>query len=153
MATVVTKLLNIIGSCTAYFGEKDWQQLAVVRRMVRDLSFPVVVVGCPIVREHDGLALSSRNRYLDKDHRVAALGLYRALERGRATVLEGERNADYVREVMMSVMADEPLVEPSYAEVVGPDLVRPSEITGQVRLLVAAQVGSVRLIDNLGVVV
>ena len=128
VATVVAKLFNIAGPCRAYFGEKDWQQLAVVRRMAADLSFPVEVVGCPIAREPDGLAMSSRNVYLSPEERQAATVLYRALLAGR----QGGPEA------MRATVATEPLVELDYAEQVGD------------RLLIAARVGRTRLIDNLG---
>ncbi|HEX2040090.1 MAG TPA: pantoate--beta-alanine ligase [Acidimicrobiales bacterium] len=131
VATVVAKLFNAAGPCRAYFGEKDWQQLAVVRRMAADLSFPVEVVGCPIVREADGLAMSSRNVYLSPKERMAATVLYRAL-------LAARDSADPVA-TMKEVVATEPLVELDYAEQVGD------------RLLVAARVGTTRLIDNMGV--
>lgn len=128
VATVVAKLFAISGPCRAYFGEKDWQQLAVVRRLVADLSLPVEVVGCPIVREPDGLAMSSRNVHLSPEERQAATVLHRALLAGRA----GGPDA------MRAVVATEPLVHLDYAEQVGD------------RLLIAARVGRTRLIDNMG---
>ncbi|CAA9247393.1 MAG: Pantoate--beta-alanine ligase [uncultured Acidimicrobiales bacterium] len=129
VATVVAKLCNIAGPCRAYFGEKDWQQLQVVRRMVADLSMPVEVVGCPIVREPDGLALSSRNAYLSAAERRAATVLHRALRAGADA-------ADPV-EAMRRVVAAEPLAELDYAEM------------RDGRLLVAARLGTTRLLDNL----
>jgi pantoate--beta-alanine ligase len=131
VATVVAKLFNLAGPCRAYFGEKDWQQLRVVRRLVADLSFPVEVVACPTVRDADGLALSSRNVGLSAEERRAATVLYRALRAGVAS--------DDPRRAMAEIVATEPLVTLDYAEVL-PD-----------RLLIAARVGRVRLIDNLGV--
>jgi pantoate--beta-alanine ligase len=149
VSTVVAKLFALSGRCRAYFGEKDFQQLAVVRRMVFDLSIPVTIVGCPTVREADGLALSSRNARLSDDQRHAALALHRALAAGRARVERGERDPVRVTAVMTAVLVAEPLVTPDYAVVVDPDTLRcPSEVSGEVRLLVAARVGSVRLIDN-----
>jgi pantoate--beta-alanine ligase len=136
VATVVAKLFNIAGPCRAYFGEKDWQQLQVVRRMVADLSFPVEVVGCPTVREPDGLAMSSRNKYLSPDERAVAPVLYRALQAGAADVANAP-------ERMRAVVAAEPLVTLDYAEVVETDT--------EYRLLIAARLGTTRLIDNHGV--
>jgi pantoate--beta-alanine ligase len=154
VATVVAKLFALSGRCRAYFGEKDFQQLAVVRRMVADLSIPVEIVGCPTVRELDGLALSSRNARLSPSERRAASALHRALQAGRVRVEEGEGDPVRVRAAMTAVLVAEPLVTPDYAAVVDPDTLRaPTEIAGAVRLLVAARVGPVRLIDNEGVVV
>jgi pantoate--beta-alanine ligase len=138
VATVVAKLFNIAGPCRAYFGEKDWQQLQVVRRMVADLSFPVEVVGCPIVRADDGLALSSRNAYLSADQRAAAPILHRALLAG-AALIEGGASDREAAGLMAQTITAEPLAQLDYAEVVGD------------RLLVAARFGTTRLIDNLGV--
>ena len=136
VATVVAKLFAIAGPCRAYLGEKDYQQLAVVRRMATDLSFPVDIVGCPIVREPDGLAMSSRNIYLSADERRAATVLYRALQQGTADLANAA-------EVMAATVAAEPLVHLDYAEVI--------ETDHEYRLLIAARVGKTRLIDNLGV--
>ncbi len=153
VATVVAKLFAIAGPCRAYFGEKDFQQLAVVRAMTRDLSIPVEVVGCPTVREPDGLARSSRNVYLDEQHRAAAPVLHRALRAGVAAIREGRADPDQVRQVMRDAIATEPLVVLDYAEVVDPDsLQTPSRLTGPVRLIIAARVGTTRLIDNVGAV-
>jgi pantoate--beta-alanine ligase len=139
VATVVAKLCNLAGPCRAYFGEKDWQQLGVVRRLAADLSFPVEVVGCPTVREADGLACSSRNVRLSPAEREAATVLYRALVTAATAVAAGECNTEYVRRIIENVVAKEPRARLDYAEVL-PD-----------RLLVAARVGGVRLIDNVGV--
>jgi pantoate--beta-alanine ligase len=149
VSTVVAKLFALSGRCRAYFGEKDFQQLAVVRRMVADLSIPVTVVGCETVREAGGLALSSRNTRLSPDERHAALALHRALRAGRLCVERGERDPVRVTAAMTAVLVAEPLVTPDYAVVVDPATLRcPTEVRGEVRLLVAAQVGAVRLIDN-----
>lgn len=150
VATVVSKLFNIVGPCRAYFGEKDWQQLIIVSRMVRDLNIPVTVVPCPIVREADGLALSSRNVYLDASERMSAILLSRALGRGLTAIAAGARNPIEVSAFMMQVMERDAIVEPQYAAVVGPDMSWPEKISGTVRLLVAAVVGTTRLIDNTG---
>ena len=131
VATVVAKLFNLAGPCRAYFGEKDWQQLGVVRRLAADLSFPVEVVGCPTVREADGLACSSRNGKLSPAEREAATVLYRAL-------VAAAGGPDPRRE-MVEVVATEPLATLDYAEVVDD------------RLLIAVRFGTVRLIDNLEV--
>src|SRR5207237_4964327 len=117
VATVVAKLFNIAGPCNAYFGEKDWQQLAVIRRMVADLSFPVEVVGCPTVREPDGLAMSSRNAYLTAEERAVAPVLKRGLDAGAAAVSAGAE-ADAVRRAMRDVITAEPRFTLEYAEVV-----------------------------------
>ncbi len=151
VATIVTKLFAIAGPCRAYFGEKDFQQLAVVRQLVRDLSLPVDVVGCPTVRDVDGLALSSRNAYLTAEQRQSALVLHRALCAGAAAVAAGETDPATVAELMASIVAAEPEVQLDYAEAVDPrTLRRPAALDGEVRLLVAARVGTTRLIDNLG---
>jgi len=149
VSTVVAKLFALSGRCRAYFGEKDFQQLAVVRRMVADLSIPVTIVGCPTVREVDGLAMSSRNIRLSADQRRAALALHRALLAGRSCVERGERDPVRVTAAMTAVLVAEPAVTPDYAVVVDPSTLEcPTEVTGEVRLLVAARVGAVRLIDN-----
>jgi pantoate--beta-alanine ligase len=157
VATVVAKLFSIVGPCRAYFGEKDFQQLAVVRRMVTDLSMPVEVVGCETVREDDGLAMSSRNAYLSPDERAAATVVHRALRAGAAVVLAGERDPAAVRDAMASVVAGEPLGELDYAEVVRaadlsvPPTIDPAGVDGDLRLLAAVRFRATRLIDNLGV--
>jgi pantoate--beta-alanine ligase len=151
VATVVAKLFSIAGPCRAYFGEKDYQQLAVVRQMVADLSLPVSVIGCPIVREPDGLALSSRNVRLSSAERRAAVVLSRALAAGRSLLAQGASTPSTVAEVMRRIVEEEPLVHLDYAVAVGAhDLVAREvmEDPGAVRLLIAADVGPVRLIDN-----
>ncbi|HMD47239.1 MAG TPA: pantoate--beta-alanine ligase [Acidimicrobiales bacterium] len=151
VATVVTKLLVAAGGCRAYFGEKDFQQLAVVRRLVADLGLPVEVVGCPTVREPDGLALSSRNVRLSPDDRRAARVIPAALEAGRRAVADGERDPEAVTRLMVATVALEPGVRLDYAVVVDPATLEvPAVIDGSrpVRLLVAAEVGPARLIDN-----
>ena len=152
VATVVAKLFAIAGECRAYFGEKDFQQLAVIRRMAADLSFPVEVVGCPTVREADGLALSSRNVYLTPEERAVAPTLYRALTAGRRCIeQDGEVDPAAVRAVMHDAIAAEPRFTLDYAEVVNTaDLTTPTRLVGEVRLLAAARLGKARLIDNLG---
>ena len=152
VATVVAKLFALAGPCRAYFGEKDFQQLAVVRTMARDLSFPVEVVGCPTVREPDGLAMSSRNAYLTPEERAAAPVLHRALQAGADAVRAGERDPAVVRDVVAGLIEAEPLAELDYAAVVDAttlDVVDP--LVGEVRLLTAARFGRARLLDNVGV--
>jgi pantoate--beta-alanine ligase len=157
VATVVAKLFSIAGPCRAYFGKKDYQQLAVVRRMTEDLSLPVTVVGCPIVREPDGLALSSRNVRLSPEERHAAVVLSRALAAGRSLLEQGTDYSSTVADAMRHVVESEPLVHLDYAAAVAADdLVAHAVIEdpATVRLLIAAEVGPVRLIDNCaGVVV
>gem|GEM_PF-10599 len=151
VATVVAKLFAAAGRCRAYFGEKDFQQLAVVRRMAADLGFPVEIVACTTVREPDGLALSSRNRRLSAGERASATVLSRALAAGRAAISAGERRPAAVAAVMEAVAAAEPSVRLDYAAVVDAEnLSVPTRLDGQrpVRLLIAAEVGPVRLIDN-----
>jgi len=151
VATVVAKLFNIVGTCRAYFGEKDWQQLAVIRRVAADLSFPVEVVGCPTVREPDGLALSSRNAYLTPEERAAAPVLHWALVAGAAAIEAGERDAAKVRGLMADLIRAQPLAELDYAEVIDAGtLRRVDQLDGEVRLLAATRFGRARLIDNKG---
>jgi pantoate--beta-alanine ligase len=151
VATIVTKLLALAGPCQAYFGEKDYQQLVVVRRLVADLSFPVVVVACPTVREPDGLALSSRNSYLSAPERVAATVLYWSLLAGKRAVEEqGAKDVAQVRGAMMSVAQREDLFSLDYAEVADPSTLSvPPVVQAEVRLLIAGRIGKARLIDNL----
>ena len=152
VTTVVSKLFAMTGRCRAYFGEKDYQQLAVVTRMARDLSFPIEVVPCPTVRADDGLALSSRNAYLSAEERAAAPVLHRAMVAGRDAIEAGETDPAAVRAAMDAVLATEPLVTPDYAVVVdAATLGTPQVLDGELRLLVAARLPSARLLDNLGV--
>ena len=151
VATVVTKLFGIVGPSTAYFGKKDAQQLAVVRRLVADLCLPVEIVGCPLVREPDGLAMSSRNRNLSPVEREAATVIHRGLRAGADLVVgAGERDAGRLRRVVANVLTTEELVRLEYAEVVAADTLAPLEVLdGEVLVAVAARVGDVRLIDNM----
>jgi pantoate--beta-alanine ligase len=142
MLTVVEKLLLLTRADVAYFGEKDFQQLALIRRMVRDLELGVEIAGVPTVREPDGLALSSRNRYLSADERRSALALSRALREGAA-----RDDAEAVLAVATKILDDEPGVRVDYLALTGPDL-GPVPESGPARLLVAARVGATRLIDN-----
>ncbi len=150
VCTVVTKLFSIALPDLAFFGEKDYQQLAIVRRMARDLDLPVKVVGCPIVRECDGLALSSRNVYLSAEERAAAPVLYQALRTAETLVLDGGRDARVVAGALRDTIAGEPLAVLDYAEVVDAATLRPVDtIAGSARALVAARFGATRLIDNI----
>lgn len=152
VATIVAKLWNIAGPCRAYFGEKDWQQLAVVRRLAADLSFPVDVVGCPTVREADGLAMASRNAYLSPAERAAAPVVHRALLAGATAVQRGERDPAQVRAIMAAVVGGEPLAMLDYADVVeATTLEAVDPLSGELRLLAAVGFGTARLIDNVGV--
>ena len=140
------------GPCRAYFGEKDFQQLALVRQVVRDLSLPTEVVGCRTVRQDDGLALSSRNVRLSVEERRAAVALSRALRSGAALVAQGETDPDAVEAVMAQVVGLEPRVVLDYAVAVNADDLERATTCGPgrpLRLLIAATVGPVRLIDNL----
>jgi pantoate--beta-alanine ligase len=148
VTTVVAKLFSIVGPCTAYFGRKDFQQLVVVRRMTADLNLPVAIVGCPLVREPDGLAMSSRNAYLSPDERERATGIFASLRAAAAAVENGERDAGRVREVVQSEAARHGL-ELEYAEVrSATDLTPLDMLGGELVVAVAAQVGAARLIDN-----
>lgn len=154
VALVVAKLFGAAGECRAFFGEKDWQQLAVVRAMVAELAMPIEVIGCPVVRDADGLALSSRNVYLSASERAAAPVLNRCLRRGREMVLSGERSLAALEAAMVEVLASEPRVVPDYAVAVNAVTLLPVDpLQGELRLLVAAKLGETRLIDNLGVAV
>ncbi len=150
VATVVTQLFNLVRPDVAVFGEKDAQQLAVVRRLVRDLHVPLEVVSGPTVREPDGLAMSSRNAYLSADERRAAPVLYRALDAARRAIAAGERCGDAVRRALSEALAAEPLARVEYAEVVDAESFRPVEtLGGPVVLPLAVRLGGTRLIDNL----
>jgi pantoate--beta-alanine ligase len=149
VTTVVTKLFHAVRPHAAVFGEKDWQQLAVVRRMTADLDFGIDIVGVPTVREADGLALSSRNRLLGADARAAAGCVPRALDASAAAVAAGETAAAVVAERATAVIAAEPLARLDYAELRDPDtLAEVDAVTGPTLLAVAVWVGGVRLIDN-----
>ncbi len=149
VATVVAKLFNIIQPQLAVFGEKDFQQLAVVRAMVRDLNFAVEIVGHPIVREEDGLAMSSRNRYLSPAERQAALCLYRALKSARRQAAEGERDCGRIIASLVTAIAAEPRACVEYLQIVNDsDLRELKKLTDTARLMMAVHIGRTRLIDN-----
>jgi pantoate--beta-alanine ligase len=149
VATVVLKLLNIVQPDVAYFGQKDAQQARIIQQLVRDLEVPVQVRVCPIVREPDGLALSSRNQYLDAEQRGNATVLHRALEAARAMVAQGERNSVVVRNALKAPIEAIPGAALDYAAVVDADSLRPVEkLQGKILLAVAVRFGPTRLIDN-----
>ena len=152
VATVVTKLFAQAGPCHAYFGEKDFQQLAVIRRLAADLSLPVEVVGCPTLREADGLAMSSRNVYLTSEERLVAPTLHQALLAGAAAAAAPGATPGQVDAVMRAAVVAVPAFALDYAAVVDAATLAPaSALQGRLRLLIAARLGRARLIDNLGV--
>jgi pantoate--beta-alanine ligase len=149
VTTVVAKLFNGVQPHKAYFGQKDAQQVAVIRQMVRDLNFPVEIVVCPIVREPDGLAMSSRNVYLDPEQRRAATVLFRALTAAKALYETGERNGEKLRQAMNDVLAAEPLAQMQYVSCADYDTLQElDEVKGKALLSMAVFLGKTRLIDN-----
>jgi pantoate--beta-alanine ligase len=150
VATVVCALFNLVRADVAVFGEKDAQQLAVIRQMVRDLHLPVEIVPAPTIREVDGLAMSSRNAYLSPEERRAATVLHRALRAAETAISEGERRGDAVRERLREVLNTEPLAHVEYAEVVSADSFQPvATLSGRLVLPLAVRIGGTRLIDNI----
>jgi pantoate--beta-alanine ligase len=150
VTTIVAKLFHIIAPDAAFFGQKDAAQVAIIRRMVRDLNFPVEIVACPIVREPDGLAMSSRNIYLNREERAHALVLHRALQGVERKFQAGERSAARLIAAAREVFAGQPDVVVDYCEIVDPDTLKPVEqISRKTLVAVAAYVGATRLIDNL----
>jgi pantoate--beta-alanine ligase len=150
VATVVAKLFHIIRPVRAYFGQKDFQQTVVIKQMVRDLDMDIDIVVCPTMRERDGLAMSSRNAYLDPAQRVAAAVVYRCLSEASEMVKSGIINTGHIKEVMRERILSQPAVSAiDYAGVYDPNtLDEPSEITGDVLIAVALKIGGTRLIDN-----
>ena len=149
VCTVVSKLFHIVQPDRAYFGQKDAQQLAVIRRMVRDLNMPLTIVGCPIIREEDGLAKSSRNTYLSAEERKAALCLSRGLNKGKAAVEAGETDAEKVKAIIAAEIEAEPLSRIDYVEIVDWNNLEPvSSTEGSILAAVAVYIGKTRLIDN-----
>ena len=149
VCTVVAKLFNIVTPDRAYFGQKDAQQLAVIRHMVNDLSFGIEIVGCPIIREEDGLAKSSRNTYLSEEERKAALVLRHSLIEGRKLVDAGEKDAAKVKKAITDIIEKEPLAKIDYVEVVDWNTLEPVErIDGPILTAIAVYIGKTRLIDN-----
>ncbi|MCH8812640.1 MAG: pantoate--beta-alanine ligase, partial [Gemmatimonadetes bacterium] len=149
VATVVAKLFNIVQPERAYFGQKDGQQLVVIRQMVRDLDFPVEIVAVPTVREPDGLAMSSRNTYLNAGERSAATVLHRALMRAQELHLDGEHDAEVLRVAMSDVLASEPLAAVDYVSVADPETLEELVLVdSQAMVSLAVRIGGTRLIDN-----
>ncbi|MCL4528937.1 MAG: pantoate--beta-alanine ligase [Chloroflexi bacterium] len=149
VTTVVAKLFNAVQPTKAYFGQKDAQQAAVIRQMVRDLNFPIEIVVCPIVREPDGLAMSSRNVYLDAEQRKAATVLYRALSAAKNEYEKGERDAEKLRRMMKEVIEREPLAQMQYVSCADYDTLQElDKVTGKILLSMAVFIGKTRLIDN-----
>lgn len=150
VCTVVTKLFNIVCPDRAYFGQKDAQQLAVIKRMVKDLNMPLEIVGCPIVREADGLAMSSRNTYMNAEERKAALILSKSIKLGQQLVIDGERDASVVRNKMIELLSSEPMAEVEYVNVVNNLTMEDIDvIEGDILVAIAVKIDNkVRLIDN-----
>lgn len=149
VCTVVNKLFNIVMPTRAYFGQKDAQQLAVIRRMVKDLNMDIEIIGCPIVREADGLAKSSRNTYLSPKERSAALCLSRSIQLGQSMVEAGETNANIILDQMKAVINAEPLAKIDYVKCVnGLTMQQVETIEGPILIAIAVYIGKTRLIDN-----
>jgi len=150
VATVVLKLFNVVQPDRAYFGEKDYQQLAIIRRMTQDLNLTIAIAATPTVREDDGLALSSRNAYLTAEERRSAPALYRALKAARDLIESGESDSETIKQEALRVLAEEPALRVQYLEIVDPMEVQPVNVVeGPVRIAAAAFLGATRLIDNI----
>jgi pantoate--beta-alanine ligase len=150
VCTVVAKLFHLLSPDAAVFGEKDFQQLAIIRRMVRDLNFPIEIIGAPTVREADGLACSSRNQYLNREERGQAPALHRALQEARRLFAKGERSVDAIQLVARNIIASAPLARIDYLEVVNADTLQSSaDADADSLIAVATFFGQTRLIDNL----
>lgn len=150
VCTVVTKLFNIVAPDRAYFGQKDAQQLAIIRRMVKDLNMPIEIIGCPIIREEDGLAKSSRNTYLSTEERKAALVLSRAIFLAKEMIEKGERSAKLILEAMIKEIEKEPLAKIDYVKAVDFATIQQTDyIKGEVLIAIAVYIGKTRLIDNI----
>ncbi|OCG26381.1 pantoate--beta-alanine ligase [Gilliamella sp. wkB108] len=149
VCTVVTKLFNITQPDRAYFGQKDAQQLAVIKRMVKDLNFNIEIIGCPIVREQDGLAKSSRNSYLSESERLAAVCLYQAIESANSMIKQGEKSVATIRTAMQDIIAKQSLAKIDYIEFVDLQTLTSVELLEQDSLCaLAVYIGKTRLIDN-----
>jgi pantoate--beta-alanine ligase len=149
VATICTKLFNIVECDAAFFGQKDAQQSAVIRRMVADLNMPLKIIVCPTVREPDGLAMSSRNQYLSPQHRKDATIIYKAIQKGREMILAGGTDPSRVVEQMNALLAQVPAMRPEYVSIVDAEsLEQVDSVRGRVLIAIAARIGSTRLIDN-----
>ena len=155
VCTVCTKLFMIVGPDRAYFGQKDAQQLAVIKRMVKDLNMPLEIVGCPIVREEDGLAMSSRNTYMNAEERKAALILSKSIKLGQQLIEDGERSAEVVRNKMTELLETEPMADVEYVNVVNNLTMEDiSQVEGEILVAIAVKINNkVRLIDNFMMIV
>jgi pantoate--beta-alanine ligase len=150
VTTVCTKLFNIVGPDVAFFGQKDAQQALVVRRMVADLNQPLEIVVCPTVREPDGLAVSSRNRYLSEEQRRDATVLYRSLQKCREMIEAGAASADAIRGAMIAVLREVPALKIEYVSLVDAETLKElTQVEGQILAAIAARLGPARLIDNI----
>jgi pantoate--beta-alanine ligase len=149
VCTIVSKLFNIITPDRAYFGKKDAQQLAVIKKLVKDLNFDIEIIGCPIVREADGLAKSSRNIYLSKKERKAALVLSKSLNKAKKALKAGENNSDNLFKIIISEINSEPLAKIDYVEIVDSETLEPTKsINTSILIAIAVFIGKTRLIDN-----
>lgn len=150
VATVVAKLFNIVRPNKAYFGQKDAQQLMVIRRMTEDLNFPVEIIGCPIVREADGIAMSSRNKYLSAEERDASVVLYQSLVEAARLIDAGERSSDKIATAVRNMIAEQPRADVEYVEIrTANNSVAPAVLSGEILIAVAVWFGKARLIDNI----
>ncbi len=149
VCTIVAKLFNIVSPDNAYFGKKDAQQLAVIEKMVKDLNFDIKIIGCPIIREKDGLALSSRNSYLNKEERLIAPALFRALNHGRELILNGEKESEQIIEKIKQHLNHESQIQIDYIDIVRfPEIEPVAFIEGNILVAAAIYIGKTRLIDN-----
>lgn len=149
VCTILTKFFNILNPTKAYFGQKDAQQLAVIKKMVEDLNFPIEIIGCPIVRESDGLAKSSRNSYLNAKERKAALILNKSLKEALKVLESGEKNLNIIKDIIINTINKEPLAKIDYVSIVDSKTLQPvKELHSSILVAIAVYIGKTRLIDN-----